>query len=215
MLKKSIIVVALASLAASVQAGLTTYPSLPALDSAVSSVATFQIPEPLDGYLEYFGNGTASVTYNDVNFSTSSSLGNGAFINVGTGFSGDPPVLSSQEGTFGIRNILITFPSAVTAFALNYETFDGSSVTFSLGNGDTFTQGSTGTGIASYAARDFAGASDSTPFTSVLVMSTDPVLNIGNVGNVPDAGTFSLDVFLAVPFGLQALRSMRVRNQSK
>jgi hypothetical protein len=208
-MRKSIIVVALAGLAASAQAGLTTYPNLSVEDAAVSPVATYHIPQPPNGNFLDSGSGTASITYGGVTFSTSSSLSDGTFFNVGTGFSGEPPVLSSQEATFGVGNILITFPSAVTAFALDYGTFDGSSVTFTLGNGDTFTQGSTGSG---YSVPDFAGASDSTPFTSVLVTSSDTVLNIGNV---PDAGTFSFDVFLAVPFGLQALRTMRNRIQSK
>ena len=93
-------------------------------------------------------------------------------------------MLSSQEQTVGVANILITFPTIVYGFALNYGTFDGSAVTFTLSNGDSVTQGSTGSG---YAVPDFIGATDGTPFTSVQVTSSDFVLNLNNVSYAPSA----------------------------
>src|SRR5262249_6867486 len=110
-------------------------------------------------------------------FSQSSALGNGNLFDVGVGYSGFPAQLQSSSQTVGVANILITFPVPVVGFALNYDTFSGSDVTFTLSNGDTFTQGSSATG---YDLLNFVGATDS-GFTSVLVTSADEVLNISNI----------------------------------
>jgi hypothetical protein len=124
------------------------------------------------------GTGTASVTYSGVIFSTRASLSDGELLNVGFGVSGDPAVLSSQNQTTGVPNILTSLPGDVTGFALYYDTFDGSSVNFTLSNGQIITQGSSGNG---YSALDFLGVTDTTPFNSVLVTSSGFGLNLNNV----------------------------------
>jgi hypothetical protein len=215
-MKKNILIAASLCVAASVHAGLATYPDQGSWNSAVTGIVNTQIPDPGSDDFFLLGTGDASVTYNNVNFSVSSALGNGIFFNVGVGFSGTPAVLSDQQGTSGEDNILITFPSPVDAFSLNYGTFNASSVSFVLGNGDSFAQGSTGSG---YSVPDFAGASDTTFFSSVLITAPiSDVLNINNVSyagavssNVPELSTYGLDVFLALPFCLQALRFSRGR----
>ena len=72
---------------------------------------------------------------------------------------------------------------------MNYGTFDGSDVTFLLGNGDSFTQGSTAAG---YLTPDLFSVTD-TPFTTVLITSPDFVLNINNItyngSATPEPGT--------------------------
>jgi hypothetical protein len=198
--------------ARSASAGVTTYPDFPSWSAAVSGVTTVTIPDPSPAPDIFIGNGNASITYGSLTFSQSASLSNGNFFNVGMLFSGDPAVLSSQEQTVGVANILITFPNPVTAFAFNYGTFDGSGVTFLLSNGDTFTQGSTGSG---YAVPDFVGATDTTSFTSVLVTSPDYVLNLNNVSygslaTVPEPASLSLlSIGIAGIVGYRSLRKKR------
>jgi hypothetical protein len=163
-------------------AATVTYADFASWSAAVSGVTTVTIPEPLDtvNLFDFFGSGTASVTYSGVVFSTSALLSDGRFFNVGTGFSGSPAaVLSSQEQTTGVANILISLPGNVTGFALDYGTWTGSSVTFTLSNGDIVIQGSTGSG--GYAVPDFLGVTDNTPFDSVLVTSPDRALDLNNV----------------------------------
>ncbi|HYW48403.1 MAG TPA: PEP-CTERM sorting domain-containing protein [Bryobacteraceae bacterium] len=158
-----------------------SYASYASWASAVTGgITSVTIPDPSPNADIFFGNGNASVTYSGVTFSTQAALSNGNFFNVGSLFSGDPAVLSSQQQTVGVANILITLPVAVTAFALNYGygTFFGSNVTFALSDGSTITQGSTGSG---YSVPDFFGVTSNTPFNSVLVTSSDFVLNLNNV----------------------------------
>jgi hypothetical protein len=202
--------VALAAIcgATSARAGIITYPDLPTWRSAVSEVTTVTIPDPSPQPFITLGSGSASVTYSGVTFSTNAAIGDGIFFNVGVLFSHDPAVLSSQQVITGVANILITFPSPVVGFALNYGTFGGGAVTFTVTNGDTVTQGSTG---SFYAVPDFVGATDSTPFTTVLVTSTDSVLNLNNVSYalsaVPEPTSLALlGVSTAALLGYSRLR---------
>ncbi|MGB6536408.1 MAG: hypothetical protein WBF58_10655 [Xanthobacteraceae bacterium] len=152
-----------------------------ALASDAAYATTVIIPDPgLSPDYAYFGSGDASVTYDGVIFSTSATLSNGNFYNIGPGYSdGDQPVLSSQQQSFGLANILITLPSPATYFSVNYGTFDGSSVNFDLSSGTVFSQASSGGGT--YLVPDVFLVSESSPFTSILVTSSDSVLDVGNV----------------------------------
>jgi PEP-CTERM motif len=167
-------------LSATARAQITSYPDFASWSSAVGSQTNVPIPDPGGTGFVFLGNGTASVTYDGVVFSTSAALSNGNFFNVGVGFSGFPAVLSSQEQTTGVPNILITLPESVTGIAFNYGTFNGSDETFTLSNGDILTQGSTASG---YSVPDFLGITDPTPFTSILVTAADggDILNINNI----------------------------------
>lgn len=152
-----------------------------ALASGSAHATTVIIPDPGSSpdYI-YFGSGNASVTYDGVIFSTSATLSNGNFYNIGPGYSGgDQPVLSSQQQSFGLANILITLPAPVTYFAMNYGTFDGSDVNFGLSSGTVLSQTSSGGGT--YLVPDVFLVSESSPFTSILVTSTDSVLDVGNL----------------------------------
>jgi hypothetical protein len=178
--------------------------------ATAAQATTVTIPDPAPNPYIYFGSGDASVTYDGVTFSTSAILSDGAFYNVGVVFSGDPAVLSSQEQSVGVANILITLPVVADAFSLDYGTFNGSAVTFLLSNGDSFTQGSTG---SSYATPDFFDVTGHGDFTSVLVTSGDYVLNVNNIdySAVPEPLTLSL--FGAGLLGLGALRRRKARKQ--
>jgi len=183
-LLRAVVVLAAACLgAAPSHAGVITYTDYSSWMAAISGPTTVTIPDPglgnsSIGY-DYFGYGNASVTYSDVVFSTSATLSDGNFFNVGLLFSGDPAVLSSQGADApGVANILATLPSTVSGFAFNYGTFGGSSVTFLLSNGDIVTQGSTGSG---YAVPNFFGVTDTSSFNSVLTTSSDFALNVNDV----------------------------------
>jgi hypothetical protein len=195
---------------------LTTYPDFASWSAAVSGVTSVTIPDPAPDAFVFFGSGSESVIYDNVTFSTNSAISNGNFFNVGVLFSGDPAVLSSQEQSVGLANILISFPVPVLGFALNYGTFGGSAVTFALSNGDSATQGSTGSG---YSVSDFIGATDSTAFSSVLVTSPDGVLNLNNVSfavsasAVPEpssAALLGMSFAGVVAFGWKRWRQARV-----
>ena len=142
-----------------------------------ATLVTVTIPDPSPLPYISFGSGNASVTYSGVVFAQSALLSDGVFFNIGPLWSGFPAVLSSQEQTVGVANILITLPSATTFFSLNYGTFNGSSVSFALSNGYSTTLASTGGN--GYDVPDVFSITSS-PFTTVLVTSPDFVLDINN-----------------------------------
>ena len=94
--------------------------------SAFATPITVTIPDPSPLPFIFYGNGDASVTYSGVLFTQQLALGNANLFDVGPLFSGDPAVLSSQEATIGVENILITFPGFINFFSVNYGTFNGS-----------------------------------------------------------------------------------------
>jgi hypothetical protein len=159
------------------------------------------IPDPAPQAFIYFGTGDASVTYSGVTFSQQAALSNGNFFNVGFLFSGFPAVLSSQEQTIGVPNILVTLPVFSTAFAVNYGTFGGSAVTFLLSNGDHFTLGSTASG---YQVPDLFSVTDS-PFNTILITTPNGLdaLDINNIFYTPisEPGTLAI-MFGSGIFGL-------------
>jgi hypothetical protein len=168
---------------ASSRAAVITYSSYASWSAGLTDVATVTIPQPFDvtdGY-DYLGQGDASVTYSGLVFSASSAYSESYFYNVGTVWSQNPPVVSSQlpEPGAGESNILVSLPTYVTSFALNYGTYAGENVTFTLSNGDSVTQGSTSGDW--YGVVDFLGVTDSTPFDSVLLTSGTQTLSLNNV----------------------------------
>ncbi len=155
--------------------------------SAFANTITVTFPDP--GSFVYFGSGDASVTYSGVTFSTQAALSDGNFFLVGTGFGAIPPVLSSQEQSFGVANILVTLPWYTDYFSVNYGTFDGSPVTFTASNGATGTFGSTGSGYLTPDSVQYNGS----PINTVLITSPDFVLNISSVTfDTPEPGTLAM-----------------------
>jgi hypothetical protein len=176
-------------------AGLVSYSDFTSWSEAVTGYTSLAIPEPgaPDIGYQYFGSGTASVTYGGLSFATSATLSDGDFFNIGPIFSGISPVLSSQAQTFGEANILITLAAPVKAFALNFDTFDGNDVSFKLSNGDTLTLGSPGN---AYDLTGFFGVVDDAPFKTILLTSSDRVLNLNElnfgaaVSPIPELATW-------------------------
>ncbi len=151
-----------------------------------ASTITVTVPDPAPSAFLFFGSGSASVTYSWVTFSTSSAISDGNFFNVGSLFSGDPAVLSSQEQSFGLANILVTLPWATTYFDVDYGTFNGSPVTFTASNGATGTFGSTGSFYLTPDNVQYNGSA----ITSVLITSPDAVLDVRDVTfNTPEPST--------------------------
>jgi hypothetical protein len=166
-----------------------------------SHATTVVVPDPSPDAYIFYGTGDASVVYDGVLFQQQAALGEASLFDVGPLFSGDPAVLSSQEASSGVENILITFPNATTFFSVEYGTFDGSPVTFLLGNGASFTQGSTGSG---YVTPDFFSVT-STPFNTVLITSPDFVMNINDITYNGTTGTPEPGTLVMLGSGILAL----------
>jgi len=150
---------------------------------------TVVIPDPAPNAFIFFGNGNASVTYSNVTFVQQLALGDANLFNVGSLFSGDPAVLSSQGETFGVANILVDLPNFTTFFGVDYGTFFGSPVTFLASNGATATFGSTAAGYQTLDTVTYNGPG----INWVLITSPDFVLNINNITyNTPEPGTLVL-----------------------
>lgn len=188
------IAIAALILASPARAGLVSYGDFASWSASVPVRTSVSIPEPASAF-DYFGTGDASVSYGGVLFSTNSALGNGSFFNVGAGFSGSPAVLSSQQQTNGLANILITLPSPVTALALNFGTFDGSIVNFKLSNGTSLNLAGSNT---AYEVSSFFGVASSSSFNSILLTTADSALNINDllfgtaVPAIPEPSTWLL-----------------------
>ncbi len=166
-----------------------------------SNATTVIVPDPSPDPFIFYGTGDASVVYDGVLFQQQAALGEASLFDVGPVFSGDPAVLSSQEASTGVENILITFPNPTTFFSVEYGTFNGSSVTFLLGNGDSFTQGSTGSG---YVTPDFFSITD-TAFSTVLITSPDFVMNINDITYNGTTGTPEPGTLVMLGSGILAL----------
>jgi hypothetical protein len=174
-------------------ADISTYPSYADWASVVSGLTTVTIPDPASVILTV-GTGDASVTYSGVTFSQIGALDEDARLFViGSNVFGNPTALVSSQGIGQPSDILITLPTPVKSFALNYGTFDGAPVSFVLSNGDSITQPSTGSG---YSTVDLFAITDNKPFSSVLMTTpNDIVLNASDVayGNAaPEPRLFGL-----------------------
>ncbi len=175
---------------------LTRVPVLAALALAaaivgqVHAATTVVVPDPAPSSFTFFGAGDASVTYDGVVFSQSAALSNGNFFNVGVAYSGSPAVLSSQEQSTGMANILVTLPGPVKFVSIDYGTFDAGPVTFELSDGTSFSQPGTSSGYATPGIFSFVA---STPITSVLVTEGN-LIHIESVtySAVPETATWTL-----------------------
>jgi PEP-CTERM motif-containing protein len=219
-MRKNSVAAALASVffgATSAHAALVSYSDFASWNSAVSGTTTVTIPDPAHDPSTFIGTGTASVIYGGVTFSTSLALSDGDFFNIGSGWSGTPAVLSSQAQNIGVANILITLSAPVTAFSLNFGTFNGVDVNFLLSNGDTTTTGSTFNLVDFYSVNDFFGVTNDTPFTSILVTSTDEALNLNNisfgsaVSAIPEPSTWAMMMLGFASIALLGYRQSRRR----
>ena len=213
--------------AASAQAAPVTYSDFASWSSAVSGTTTVTIPNPSSPF-DSIDIGT--VTYGGVSFSGSATVpipvpdpDRSGFFNVGPSFpNGEPThpaVLSMQQLDFGAVSILITLAAPVTAFSLNFGTFDGFDVAFLI-NGHTITSSSTGDinkldSSFYYQPNDFFGVTDLTPFTTVLVSSEDENLYLDNVdfgtavSAIPEPSTWAMMILGFAGIGFLSYRRSR------
>lgn len=198
--------------ATTANASVMFYSDLASFTAVAPTYETINVPDvglgtSGDGF-DYLGTGDASVVYDSVTFAQSASLSNGNFFNVSSLFSGVRAVLSSNEQTIGVPNILITLPAPVDAFALDFGTFLGSAVTFTLSDGATMTFDSTGDG---YVTSNFFGVTDTSGITSVLVTAagTDDVLSVNGVSGVPEPATWAMMLTAFAGLGYAGYRRSR------
>ena len=145
--------------------------------AALATPGGVSFPQPDVGAYTYLGSGDASVTYDGVTFSQSAAYGAADFYLIGSQYTGGfPPVLSSQTITDGTANILVSLPSVVQSLTIWFGTFGHSPVTFTLSNGHSSTLTATGSGYIT-----FDTFTSNERFSSVLLTTTDGVLNIGSV----------------------------------
>jgi hypothetical protein len=207
MTRTNLLLVSLLTLLAGVgeaKASAITYSDFTNWSNAVSGVTTTNLPSNTYTVISSFNS-------NGVVFSSTSSIGTGGIL-----FLVSPPAfpqavapqLSYQDPSIGLANILVTLPAPVNAFAVLYGTQFGGPVTFDLSNGDSISQSST---ASIYGLPDFFGVTDTTPFASVQISTTDHVLTIGDVstGNssaVPEPSTFVLGALGLLGLGFVARR---------
>jgi hypothetical protein len=214
----SVLAAALASVffgAASAQAAPVTYSDFASWSNAVSGTATVTIPNPSSQSDSIY---PATVTYGGVSFAGSATdpdPDRSGFFNVGPSYpSNQPPhpvVLSMQQLDFGVVSILITLAAPVTAFSLNFGTFDGYPVDFLI-NGFTITSSS----IADiYQPNGFFGVTDLAPFTTVLVSSGTEALYLNDVAfgaavsAIPEPSTWAMMILGFAGIGFLSYRRSR------
>lgn len=173
-------------------------------NSHLTNVASEVIEEPLghSTYMQYAPG--YSLEVGNAIFTQPDSPGSPLFFLVGSGFSGVPPIVTSKldDGVTGVTNFQIDFGHDLNGFAINFGTKNGSTVNFELFNaaGDSvgaFSKGSTGGSV--FNTTDFVGVTD-TPFTRILITTTDQYLNLNklhddspfNPPSVPEPSTIAL-----------------------
>jgi hypothetical protein len=171
--------------------------SIAAVSALPANATTYTVAIPDSGDFQFLGNGDASVTYEGVTFSQSASRSNGNLFNVGTGFSGAvSAVLSSQQQTTGLPNILITLPRLAYGISISYSTFRDSNVFFQFSNGEDLLEFNQGNGF-SYALNSLFTYTSANAFTSILLIASD---GAGNLNNGLNLGQISYsDVTGGVP----------------
>lgn len=227
---------------ASLCAQVTTYADPVVWNAAVYGATTVTVPDYVvpdlpDGDPAYddayiYGGPPASVTYGTITFSTEPGLGNGNLLTIGSQYFLAlrnhliSPVLQTGYGNSGAEDLVISFPSPVTAFGIQYGDFNGDVIDFYLGTAgssfqspadladDTalFTAQNPGTLnwsdiSTAYNTPDFFGLTSSTPFTSVLVLSpSSDTLDVTDVSYsvnvVPEPDALVLLIFSGFAFAL-------------
>jgi len=150
----------------------TTYTDPNAWAAAVPGASTVAIPYL--GDYTYTAYGTPpGVTYGNVTFSTDAESSPNELVNVS--LPGNQAVLaaSTPEGPDqdGADDILVSFPSPVTAFGVYYGSWFGGPIWFTFTGTPAYGIGESGTSLYAYpnpdATPDFFGLTTSTPVTSV------------------------------------------------
>jgi len=174
-------------------AALIAYTDYASWSSAVTGITPVTIPD-VNAFLGY---APASATFSDVTFSTDVAFGDPLMFALSSSFTSTFPIVTVQQGTRGFTVLELTFPTPITAYALNYGTFTRFTLVnmIILSTGDRELLPGTGDG---YMAGGFIGIVGTTPFHKVTFASSiAEVFNVGNVAYahaapVPEPGTLTL-----------------------
>ena len=155
-------------------------------------------------------------TVGGVNFTIDRSISDGNLFRIANGAYAPFAVLSSQKSPDSpnnfLNNLLITLPSPVTSFALDFNSFNASPFTFTLSTGETFTAATPGYYAPSYT---FLGVTSTVAITSISISAPhSDFINLedftfGTAAAVPEPGSFSLMIAGFAVAGLSLARSRR------
>jgi hypothetical protein len=144
--------------------GLTFFSTAPSYNAATTgnTAVNFTGIASANNFVQE--NVPPGLTVGGVNSTIDTTKSNGSLFVVDAGFSNNffhVTILDSQFSSTTNDNILITLPHAVTAAAFDFGSNNGSTVTFALSTGDTFTRSTTAQSI------QFVGLTSTLPFTTV------------------------------------------------
>jgi hypothetical protein len=155
--------------AAPAQAEMIFYSTQPAFDAATTATGAITFITPSHAGFG-FNPTPPGLTLDGVNFNISNALPGDGLNITGMNFYGPgsyaedfllPSV--SPQGRVG-TDLAITLPSAATALALHYGSFNGTTFTFRLSTGDPFTESP-----VAFKDLGFFGITSSIPFTSLVI----------------------------------------------
>jgi hypothetical protein len=182
---------------------LVTYPTRTAFDAAATATTTLTFTAPSHAGFT-FNPTPPGFTTGGVNFTIGNALPGDGLNVTGKDFYGPgtyaedfliPSV--SPQGRVG-TDLAITLPAGTTALALHYGSFNGTTFTFTLSSGDSFTETP-----ARFTDLGFLGFTSSAPFTSLVIHADggDPVvigdLTFGQATLPEPAGLTLLGIGLA------------------
>ena len=195
------------------QAGLTVYTTLADYQAATTGNTLIDF-EGIAGSGSFeFLPIPPGITLSGVNFTIDRSTSDGNLFVIGPDFyyPGNS-VLSSQQNTTGVNNILITLPGSVTAAAMDLGSFNGGTATITTSNGDTYS-----VNIPALPDLGFTGFTSTMAITSLEISSmqdTNEVLNLDNFrfgsASVPEPSSLALAFSGAFGVGLLVWRRRRL-----
>lgn len=174
--------------------GDTVYLSQATFDAATQNLTTVNF-EGITPNLS-FVDVSSGLTISGVTFTKGTS--NGLLYVLGRGYYYSASTLSSQEAISGQNQLLVELPAGgdYTAIGLEYGDFDGTTLTFTLSDGETFTETP-----GNLPTLQFVGVTTDLPITSLLITSPadayDPIdvteLDFGGTASAtPEPSSFAL-----------------------
>ncbi len=162
--------------ASSARAATITYADRTSFLAAAGAVSTIDFEGvAADSGFEQF-SAPAGFTTHGVNFNVDVAGGNSQLFVVGSHFYYSTAVLSFQESPTAVESLLVTLAGPTTAFGADIGAFVGSNWIVTLSNGDSLTAPA-----PDFDGLRFFGFTSTTPFTSLVISSTNGIDNLDNV----------------------------------
>jgi PEP-CTERM motif len=192
-------VVALAIVGNHAQAGLTFYTSMGGYEAATfgNTAVNFEGIASDDSFTSE--PTPPGLTLSGVKFTIDHTNNTGDLYVLGPNYYyANLSALSSQLSSTGPNNMLITLPRPYTAFALEFGTFKGSQLDFTLSTGSTFNAST-----PPFPDLSFVGVTSTTPITSIQIVepTQSDVVNVVSFSfgsAVPEPSTLTLAGIAAV-----------------